>query len=70
MRLRLNHPSSHCGNRKRGWVTDILHYDTDIRQEDNSLKIEIPTLISEAKLFHMNCIVQGYMMTKNYNELE
>lgn len=64
MRLRLNHPSSHCGNRKRCWVRDIPHYDTDIRQEDSSLKIEIPTLISEAKLFHMNCIVQGYMMTK------
>lgn len=54
MRLRLNHPYSHCGNRKRGWVTHILHYDSDTRQEDSLLENEISTLISEAKLFHLD----------------
>lgn len=50
MRLRLNHPYSHYGNRKRGWVTYILHYDSDTRQEDSLLKNEIPII----KLFHLD----------------
>lgn len=65
MRLRLNHPCSHCGNRKRGLGTNILHYDSGTRQEDSLLKYEIPTLISEAKSFHMNHIVHGYICTNN-----
>lgn len=35
-------------------MTHILHYDSDTRQEDSLLENEIPTLISEAKLFHLD----------------